>query len=124
MSHSSVFKGGHTREILTDCGTNFLSKLLQQVYGLLAVKGIKTTLYHPETDGLVERFNQMLKSMLRKFVSQTGADWDQWLPYLLFAYWEVPHASTDFSPFKLLYGQQDRGPSPQRPLEKVNKEPG
>ncbi|KAL4008578.1 hypothetical protein ACER0C_002430 [Sarotherodon galilaeus] len=90
---------GIPREILTDCGTNFLSKLLQQVYKLLGIKGLKTTLYHPQTDGLVERYKQTLKSMLRKFVSDTGADWDQWLPYLLFAYREVPQVSTGFSSF-------------------------
>ncbi|XP_078793179.1 uncharacterized protein LOC144987743 [Oryzias latipes] len=101
---------GIPKEILTDCGTNFLSKLLKQVYSLLGVKGIKTTPYHPQTDGLVERFNQTLKTMLRKFVSETGTDWDQWLPYLLFAYREVPQASTGFSPFELLYGRQVRGP--------------
>uniref|UniRef100_A0A8C6VTB1 Gypsy retrotransposon integrase-like protein 1 n=1 Tax=Nothobranchius furzeri TaxID=105023 RepID=A0A8C6VTB1_NOTFU len=101
---------GIPREILTDCGTNFMSKLLQQVYKLLGVKGIRTTPYHPQTDGLVERYNQTLKSMLRKFVSQTGKDWDQWLPYLLFAYREVPQASTGFSPFELLYGHKVRGP--------------
>jgi len=101
---------GVPREVLTDCWTNFLFKLLQQVYQLLGVKGIKTTPYHPQTDGLVERFNQTLKNMLRKFVSSTGSDWDQWLPYLLFVYREVPQASTGFSPFELLYGRQVRGP--------------
>lgn len=101
---------GIPKEVLTDCGTNFLSKLLQQVYQVLGVKGIKTTPYHPQTDGLVERYNQTLKNMLRKFVSHTGADWDQWLPYLLFAYREVPQVSTGFSPFELLYGRQVRGP--------------
>lgn len=83
---------------------------MQQVYKLLGIKGLKTTPYHPQTDGLVERYNQTLKSMLRKFVSDTGADWDQWLPYLLFAYREVPQVSTGFSPFELLYGHQVRGP--------------
>ncbi len=101
---------GIPKEILTDCGTNFLSKLLQQVYKVLGIKGIKTTPYHPQTDGLVERYNQTLKNMLRKFVSHTGSDWDRWLPYLLFAYREVPQASTGFSPFELLYGRQVRGP--------------
>ncbi len=85
---------GIPKEILTNCGTNFLSKLLRQVYQLLGVKGIKTTPYHPQTGGLVERFNQTLKNMLQKFVSNTGSDCDQWLPYLLFAYREVPQAST------------------------------
>ncbi|XP_014857306.1 PREDICTED: uncharacterized protein LOC106926725 [Poecilia mexicana] len=101
---------GIPREILTDCWTNFLSKLLQQVYKLLGIKGLKTTPYHPQTHGLVKKYNQTLKNMLRKFVSDTGADWDQWLPYLLFAYREVPQVSTGFSPFELLYGRQVRGP--------------
>jgi hypothetical protein len=48
--------------------------------------------------------------MLRKYVSDTGDNWDQWLPYLLFAYREVPQASTGYSPFELLYGRQVRGP--------------
>lgn len=87
---------GVAKEILTDCGTNFLSKLLHQVYQLLGVKGIKTTPYHPQTDGLVERYNKTLKDMLRKFVSSTGADWDQWLPYLLFAYRECHRCQRDF----------------------------
>lgn len=80
------------------------------MYQLLGIKGIKTTPYHPQTDGLVERFNQTLKNMLRKFVSSSGSDWDQWLPYLLFAYREVPQAFSRFSPFELLYGRQVRGP--------------
>lgn len=101
---------GIPKEIITDQGTAFLSKSLKQVYGVLGIKGIKTTPYHPQTDGLVERFNQTLKSMLRKFVAENGKDWDRWLPYLLFAYREVPQASTGFSPFELLFGWPVRGP--------------
>ncbi len=48
--------------------------------------------------------------MLHKFVSDTGFDLDQWLPYLLFAYREVPQAFTTFSPFEFLYGREVRGP--------------
>eukprot|EP00731_Ephydatia_muelleri_P003135 Em0001g3135a len=71
---------------------------------------IRTTPYHPQTDGLVERFNQTLKAMLRRTVTEEGKDWDRLLPYLLFAYREVPQASTGFSPFELLYGRAVRGP--------------
>ncbi|XP_026005285.1 uncharacterized protein LOC113010452 [Astatotilapia calliptera] len=97
-------------EILTDQGTNFTSKLMQLFHTQLGVSAIKTSPYHPQTDGLVERFNQTLKRMLQKFVSDTGKDWDQWLPFLLFAYREVPQASTGFSPFELLYGWEVQGP--------------
>ena len=60
----------------------------------LGITAIRTSPYHPETEGLVESFNQALKTMLRKFVSDTGKDWDKWLPFLLFAYREMPQAST------------------------------
>ena len=101
---------GIPREVLTDQGINFTSRQIKEVFSLLGIRGIRTTPYHPQTDGMVERFNQTLKAMLRKFVSDTGSDWDQWLPYLLFAYREVPQASTRYSPFELLYGRQVRGP--------------
>ena len=48
--------------------------------------------------------------MLRKTAVKEGLDWDKMLPYILFAYREVPQASTGFSPFELLYGHQVRGP--------------
>ena len=97
-------------EILTDQGTNFTSQLLAEVYSLLQVKPIRTTPYKPQTDGLVERFNGTLKAMLRKAADEEGRDRDGLLPYLLFAYREVPQASTGFSPFELLYGQNVRRP--------------
>ena len=105
FSRVGILKG-----ILTDCGSNFTSELLTEIYCLLHVHPIQTTPYHPQTDGLVERFNKTLKSLLHKTVSETGKDWDQLLPYLLFAYREVPQASTGFSPFELLYGRDVRGP--------------
>ena len=102
---------GIPRELLTDQGTNFQSRLLAEVYRLLNIAGLRTSPYHPQTDGLVERFNpQTLKAMLRKCVSEQGKDWDKLVPYLLFAYREVPQERTGFSPFKLLYGRDVRGP--------------
>ena len=100
---------GVPQEILTDQGTNFTSQLLQEMYRLLCIKPIRTTPYHPQTDGLVERFNHTLKAMLRKSATDEGKDWDKLIPYLLFAYREVPQALTGFSPFELLYGCHIRG---------------
>ena len=101
---------GIPKEILTDQGTNFTSQLLAELYRLLNVHGIRTTPYYPQTDSLVERFNQTLKAMLQRTVTEEGIDWDKLIPYLLFAYHEVPQASTGFSPFELLYGRAVRGP--------------
>ena len=105
-----ISRHGVLKEILTDQGSNFMSALLQELYQMLGVKSIRTTPYHPQTDGLVERFNQTLKQMLRKVIDREGRDWNKWVPYVLFAFREAPQASTGFSPFELVYGRDVRGP--------------
>ena len=104
-----ISRVGIPKEILTDQGTNFMSRTIKELYGLLKVKAIRTSVYHPATDGLCERFNRTLKSMIRKFVLEDARNWHQWLDPLLFAVREVPQASTGFSPFELLYGRRPRG---------------
>ncbi len=100
---------GIPAEILTDQGTPFMSRLMADLCTLLKVKQLRTSVYHPQTDGLVERFNQTLKQMLRRVVAEDKQDWDLMLPYVLFGIWEVPQASTGFTPFELLFGRQPRG---------------
>ena len=97
-------------EILTDPGSNLMPSLLQEMYLMLNISRLRTSPYHPQTDGLTERFNGTLKSMIRKFTANNQKDWDEHLPHLLFAYREVPQESTGFSPFELLYGRRVRGP--------------
>ena len=101
---------GMPEEILTDQGTNFTSQLLQKLYELLGAKPIKTTPYHPQTDGLVEHFNQTLKSMLKQILAGDSHSWDLMLPYVLFVYREEPQESTGISPFELIYSRDVRGP--------------
>ncbi len=100
---------GIPSEILTDQGTPFMSRLMADLCRLLQVRQTKTTVYHPQTDGLVERFNQTLKQMLRRVAADDRRDWDKMLPYVLFGIREVPQASTGFTPFELLFGRQPRG---------------
>ena len=100
---------GIPRTLLTDQGTPFVSRIMKELCQLFNVQTLRTSVYHPQTDGLVERFNRTLKGMLRKVVSRDGKDWDLLLPYLLFAVREIPQSSTGFSPFELLYGRHPRG---------------
>ena len=72
---------------------------------------MNTTAYHPQTDGLVERFNRTLTDMLAKTVEKSGRDWDARLPYVLFAYRSSIQESTKESPFFLLYGRDPRLPT-------------
>ncbi|XP_075141564.1 uncharacterized protein LOC142217269 [Leptodactylus fuscus] len=101
---------GFPREMLTDQGTQFMSALMQGLCKVTEVQHLVTSPYHPQTNGLCERFNGTLKQMLRMLVESHGPDWEPYLPHLLFAYREVPQASTGFSPFELLYGRRVRGP--------------
>ncbi len=104
-----ISRVGIPKEILTDQGTAFVSRTIRELYELLGIKSVRTNVFHPQMDGLVERFNRTLKTMIRKFVHEDAKNWDKWLEPLLFAVREVPQASTGFSPFELLYGRQPRG---------------
>ena len=97
-------------EILSDRGAQFTCELMRDVNHLLSIKGLTTTPWHPQTNGLVERFNGTLKQMLKKLAIEQPEKWDQYIPALLFAYREVPQESLGFSPFELLYGRTVKGP--------------
>ena len=97
---------GVPREILSDQGSQFMSDLMKEVSRLLSIEHFTSSPYHPQCNGLVERFNGTLKQMLKKLSSSRPRDWDA----VLFAYREVPQESLQFSPFELLYGRTVRGP--------------
>ena len=101
---------GVPNQILTDCRPNFVSRLLKELYKLLSVSSITTTPYHPATDGLVERYNLIIKSMIRKTSKLWHSQWDLVLPFLLGELRRSPSATAGFTPSKLLYGRQMRGP--------------
>ena len=82
-----------------------MSDVTQQVNLLLSIKGMATTPYHAQCNGLVERFNGTLKTMLRKLCQERPKEWNRYLPALLFVYREVPQESLGFSSFELLYGR-------------------
>jgi len=101
---------GVPTEILSDQGTQFMSEVMKQVNKLLGVNAMRSSPYHPQCNGLVERFNGTLKKMLQRMCSERPKDWDRYINALLFAYREVPQRSTGFSPFELMYGREVRGP--------------
>ena len=106
-----ICRHGIPEELLSDRGTNFLSTLIQEICQVLNVKKINTSGYHPQTDGLVEKFNSTLIQMIAKSCSVSHRDWDAHLPYLLFAYRVSAQASTRESPFFLVYGRDARLPT-------------
>ena len=106
-----ITRVGVPREMLTDQGAQFTSNLMKEISRLLSMKQLVTTPYHPQCNGLVEKFNGTLKNMLRRMCLERPREWDRYLPAVLFAYREAPQESLGFSPFELLYGRNVRGPS-------------
>ena len=101
---------GIPEEILSDQGAQFMSKVMAEVSRLLSVTHLTSTPYHPQCNGLCEKFNGTLKHMLKKLCAEKPKDWDRYIEAVLFAYREVPQESLKFSPFELLYGRTVRGP--------------
>ena len=101
---------GIPQEVLSDLGTQFVSKCMEEISRLLSIKRLTTTPYHPIRNGLVEGFNVTLKKMLRRLCHKQPRQWHRFVNPLLFAYGEAPQEATGFSPFELLYGRTLRGP--------------
>lgn len=98
------------RTLLSDRGSNFMSTLIAEVCKLLSIRKLNTTAYHPQCDGLVERFNSTLAQSLSMYVSKNQKDWDSFIPSVLFAYRTSMSEATGETPFYLLYGREPRLP--------------
>jgi hypothetical protein len=76
----------------------------------LGTKLIRSSAYHPQTDGQTERVDQILEDMLRACVLQYGKHWDKYLPLTEFSYNNSYQASLKMAPFEALYGRHCRTP--------------
>ena len=101
---------GVPESLLSDRGTNLLSHLMLDVCCALGIQKLNTTAYHPQCDGMVERFNRTLKTALRKHAAKFGNQWDRYLSGVLWAYRSTPHDSTGEKPSYLLFRIDCRAP--------------
>ena len=102
---------GVPEALLSDRGTNMLANVAKDICQLLGITKLNTTAYHPQCDGMVERFNRTLKSMLRKHAVKFNKQWDRYLQGVLWAYRNTPHEATKEKPSYLLYGVDLRSPT-------------
>ena len=69
-----ISQHGVLEKILTNQGRNFESDLMKKVFEVMGIEKLRTSAYHPQTDGQVERFNRTLKALLTSFVNDRHND--------------------------------------------------
>ena len=105
-----IARHGAPKVLLSDRGKNFLSKLVAEVCKIFQIHKVNTSSYHPQTDGLVERFNSTLCQSLSMYVAKNQKDWDEYIPLILFAHRTSVLEAIGDSPFYVLYGREPRLP--------------
>jgi hypothetical protein len=106
-----ILPHGPPETILTDQGAPFINLLIEQLTGIMEVKHLRSSPYHPQANGHVERFNGTLCEALSRLATQTQEDWDLFLPAVLYAYRIRRHAGMNASPYEALFGQPPRLPN-------------
>lgn len=102
-----ICQHGCPQIILSDRGTHFNNNMVKRLTEKFKINHLLSTPYHPQTNGLVERFNRTLCESLAK-LSLKNNDWDLYIAPTLFAYRTTKHSTTKIEPFFLVYGRSAR----------------
>ena len=101
-----VCRFGVPQELHSDQGSNFESEVFQEICQIMRIVKTRSTPMHPQSDGLVERFNRTLEQYLSKVVAKNQKDWDTHIQFFLLAYRSAIHESTGCSPSVILFGRE------------------
>jgi hypothetical protein len=105
-----ICRFGCPKSIQSDQGSHFKNRWIPDLANRFGINYDFSTVYHPQSNGLVERFNRTLGTALAKFAHEDIHNWDQHLHAVLFAYRTNRQSSTKYSPFRLVYGLDARLP--------------
>ena len=95
---------------MSDQGTHFKNQLMDAMSKLLGYNHIYSTVYHPQSNGMVERFNATFVPQVAKLQDRENNNWDEFLSLVAFAYNSGIQATTNYSPFQLQFGREPRLP--------------
>ena len=98
-----VCRYGAPHSLHTDQGAQFKSNLFKSLCTMLDIHKTRTTPYHPQSDGLIERFNRTLERILATTIND-HQDWDLYLQRALLAYRMSVNDTTSFTPHRLMFG--------------------
>ncbi|CAI2353188.1 unnamed protein product [Caenorhabditis sp. 36 PRJEB53466] len=113
-------EGRIPKAVLTDQGLEFANATFEKLAKLSNVKLIRTKGYHSRMNGAVERFNRTIQTILKK-TTIIPTEWDEKLPYAVFAYNTCKHEATGESPHYLMYGRDARIPMKVDLEERIGK---
>ena len=105
-----IVRYGIPDRIHSDQGANFESQLIRELCQVMGIKKSRTSIYHPAGNGMTERFNRTLLSMLGTLETEKKKNWKQFVAPLVHAYNCIKHESTGYSPYSLLFGREPRLP--------------
>lgn len=94
---------GSFKILKSDLGTEFVNEIFVNICELLKIKHVKSTAYHHESLGSIERSHRVLNEYLLNF--SDGYSWHDWVQYFTFSYNTTPHVETGFTPFELVFGR-------------------
>ena len=99
---------GLLESVVSDRGLQFVAELTRELNRMLGIKMKLSTVFHPQTDGQMEKMNQELEQYLRFFIEHRQKDWPEWLAAAEFAVNNKVHIATKVSPFMENYGKELR----------------
>ncbi|CAF4412864.1 unnamed protein product, partial [Rotaria magnacalcarata] len=109
-----ILKYGTPTCILTDNGTHFTAQIMNNLFQHLGVTHLYSTVYHPQTNGQIERFNATMDGKIAALCNERRTNWDEVLQYVTFNYNTSIHATTKQTPFEMMHGRQATLPFDQQ----------
>ncbi len=110
LTWEMFFRFSPPEQLHSDQGRQFESELIAELCKLLQIRKSRTTPYHPQGDGLVERFNRTLLSMLATSIKDCQGSWEGHIRAVCMAYNTSVQPTTGFTPFYLMFGRNARIP--------------